>query len=215
MDPDFMESIWWVFKQLWDQGRVYKSYRIMPYSWKLSTPLSNFEAGSNYKDVQDPAITVRAKVLTGADAAWGETHLLIWTTTPWTLPENLAICAGPEIDYAVVRDAKEKVCYVMAEARLEAYYKKAEDFERVASLKGRDLVGWTYEPIFPYFAEYATAGAFRVLNDAFVSTGDGTGLVHMAPAYGEDDFRVCKEAGLNVIVDPLDASCNFTETLPE
>ena len=215
MDPDFMETIWWVFKQLWDQGRVYKSYRIMPYSWKLSTPLSNFEAGSNYKDVQDPAITVRAKVLTGADAAWGETHLLVWTTTPWTLPENLAICAGPEIDYVVVRDAQEKVCYVIAEARLGAYYKKPEEYERVATLKGRDLLGWTFEPIFPYFSEYATAGAFRVLNDAFVSTGDGTGLVHMAPAYGEDDFRVCKEAGLTVIVDPLDASCNFTDTLPE
>ncbi len=217
MDPGFMESIWWVFKQLWEQNRVYKSYRIMPYSWKLSTPLSNFEAGSNYKDVQDPAVTVRAKVLQGADPAWGETGLLIWTTTPWTLPENLAICAGPEIDYAVVRDLSgpEPVCHVMAVARVATYYKKPEEYQILATLKGAALKGWTYEPIFPYFAEYATAGAFRVLNDAFVSTEDGTGLVHMAPAYGEDDFRVCKEAGLNVIVDPLDASCNFTDTLPE
>jgi len=215
MDPDFMESIWWVFKQLWEQGRVYKSYRIMPYSWKLSTPLSNFEAGSNYKDVQDPAITVRAKVLQGADPAWGETSLLIWTTTPWTLPENLAICAGPEVDYVAVRDLADNACFVMAEARVPAYYKKPEEYQILARMKGADLKGWTYEPIFPYFAEYATAGAFRVLNDAFVSTEDGTGLVHMAPAYGEDDFRICKEAGLNVIVDPLDASCNFTATLPE
>ena len=215
MDPGFMESIWWVFKQLWEQGRVYKSYRIMPYSWKLSTPLSNFEAGSNYKDVQDPAVTVRTKVLDGADPAWGETSLLVWTTTPWTLPENLAICAGPEIDYVVVRDVADGRVFVMAEARVGAYYKKPEEYEILARLKGADLKGWTYEPIFPYFAEYATAGAFRVLNDAFVSTGDGTGLVHMAPAYGEDDFRVCKEAGLNVIVDPLDASCNFTDTLSE
>ena len=215
MDPDFMESIWWVFKQLWEQKRVYKSYRIMPYSWKLSTPLSNFEAGNNYKDVQDPAITVRAKVLTGADAAYGETYLLIWTTTPWTLPENLAICAGPEIDYVIVRDTASQVCYVMAEARLEAYYKKAEEYTLVAKLKGADLKGWTYEPIFPYFSKFAEQGAFRVLNDAFVSTGDGTGLVHIAPAYGEDDFRVSKESGLHVIADPLDASCNFTDQLPE
>jgi isoleucyl-tRNA synthetase len=215
MDPAFMESIWWVFKQLWDQGRVYKSYRIMPYSWKLSTPLSNFEAGSNYKDVQDPAVTVRAKVLTGADPAWGETSLLVWTTTPWTLPENLAICAGPEIDYVVVRDTTDNVTFVMAETRVSAYYKKPEEFQILATLKGAALKGWTYEPLFPYFAEYATAGAFRVLNDAFVTTGDGTGLVHMAPAYGEDDFRVCKESGLTVIVDPLDAACNFTDTLPE
>ena len=215
MDPDFMESIWWVFKQLWEQKRVYKSYRIMPYSWKLSTPLSNFEAGNNYKDVQDPAITVRAKVLTGADAAYGETYLLIWTTTPWTLPENLAICAGPEIDYVIVRDTASQVCYVMAEARLEAYYKKAEEYTIVAKLKGADLKGWTYEPIFPYFSKFAEQGAFRVLNDGFVSTGDGTGLVHIAPAYGEDDFRVSKESGLHVIADPLDASCNFTDQLPE
>jgi len=215
MDPDFMESIWWVFKQLWEQKRVYKSYRIMPYSWKLSTPLSNFEAGNNYKDVQDPAITVRAKVLSGADASYGETYLLIWTTTPWTLPENLAICAGPEIDYVIVRDTASQVCYVMAEARLEAYYKKAEEYTIVAKLKGADLKGWTYEPIFPYFSKFAEQGAFRVLNDGFVSTGDGTGLVHIAPAYGEDDFRVSKESGLHVIADPLDASCNFTDQLPE
>ena len=215
MDADFMETIWWVFKQLWNQGRVYKSYRIMPYSWMLSTPLSNFEAGNNYKDVQDPAITVRARVLEGADPAWGETSLLIWTTTPWTLPENLAICAGPEIDYVVVRDLSEERCYVMAAERLEVYYKGGEGCEVIAKLKGSDLKGWTYEPIFPFFADHAKDGAFRVLNDAFVSTEDGTGLVHMAPAYGEDDFRACREAGIEVIVDPLDASCNFTDKLPE
>ncbi len=212
MDTPFMETIWWVFQQLWQQGRIYKSYRIMPYSWKLNTPLSNFEAGSNYKDVQDPAITCRLRVTQGAPAAWGETHLLIWTTTPWTLPENLAVCAGPEIDYVVVRDARERLCYVLAEARLGAIYKQAADYEVVARLKGSDLLGWRYEPLFSYFA--AQANAFRVLNDGFVSTGDGTGLVHMAPAYGEDDFRVCRAAGIG-IVDPLDADCRFTAQVPE
>ena len=217
MEPRFMETIWWIFKKLWEQNRVYKSYRIMPYSWKLSTPLSNFEAGSNYKDVQDPAVTVRTPVLTGSDPAWGKTYLLIWTTTPWTLPENLAICAGADIDYVVVRDLSdsEKACYVMAEARVSALFKKEEDFEIVARMKGSALKDWTYEPLFPYFAEYSKEGAFRVLNDDYVSTGDGVGLVHQAPAYGEDDFRVCKEAGINVIVDPLDASCNFTDKIPE
>ncbi|MBE6391087.1 MAG: isoleucine--tRNA ligase [Lentisphaerae bacterium] len=217
MEPRFMETIWWIFKQLWEQNRVYKSYRIMPYSWKLSTPLSNFEAGSNYKDVQDPAVTVRTPVLSGSDPAWGKTYLLIWTTTPWTLPENLAICAGPDIDYVIVRDLtdEEKVCYVMAEARVPALFKKPEQYETVAKLKGSDLKGWTYEPLFPYYAEHAADGAFRVLNDAYVSTDDGVGLVHQAPAYGEDDFRVCKEAGINIIADPLDASCNFTDKIPE
>jgi len=217
MDASYMESIWWVFKQLWDQGRVYKSYRIMPYSWKLSTPLSNFEAGSNYKDVQDPAVTVRAKVRSGANPEWGATYLLIWTTTPWTLPENLAICAGATVDYAVVRDLTDeaKPCYVMAEARLASIFRKEGTFEIVAKLKGSDLKGWKYEPLFPYFADLEKEGCFTVLNDDYVSTDDGVGLVHIAPAYGEDDFRVCREAGIMAIADPLDASCSFTAQLPE
>jgi isoleucyl-tRNA synthetase len=212
MDPAFMETIWWIFKQLWEQGRVYKSYRIMPYSWKLNTPLSNFEAGNNYKDVQDPAVTCRLRVTSGAQAAWGETYLLIWTTTPWTLPGNLAVCAGPDVAYVVVRDVKDNICYVMAEARLEAYYKKADQYEVVAKLKGSDLLGWQYTPLFPYFADQPKA--FRVLNDAFVTTTDGTGLVHMAPAYGEDDFRVSRAAGIG-IADPLDGECKFTAVTPE
>ena len=217
MDASYMESIWWVFKQLWDQGRVYKSYRIMPYSWKLSTPLSNFEAGSNYKDVQDPAVTVRAKVRSGAKQEWGTTYLLIWTTTPWTLPENLAICAGATVDYVVVRDLTddEKPCYVMAEARLNSIFRKEGAFEIVAKFKGADLKGWKYEPLFPYFAELEKEGCFTVLNDDYVSTDDGVGLVHIAPAYGEDDFRVCREAGIMAIADPLDTSCNFTSQVPE
>ena len=212
MDPAYMETIWWVFKQLWDQGRVYKSYRIMPYSWKLNTPLSNFEAGNNYKDVQDPAVTCRLRITQGAPADWGDSYLLIWTTTPWTLPGNLGVCAGPEIDYVCVRDNKDNDCFVLAEARLAAYYKKPEDYTIVARLKGRDLLGWRYTPLFSYFANQPNA--FRVLNDAFVTTEDGTGLVHMAPAYGEDDFRVCRAAGID-IVDPLDDNCCFTAQVPE
>ena len=217
MDAKYMESIWWVFKQLWNQGRVYKSYRIMPYSWKLSTPLSNFEAGSNYKDVQDPAVTVRAQVTAGADPAWGKTYLLIWTTTPWTLPENLAICAGANVDYVVVRDLTDdaRPCYVMAEARLGSIFRKEGTFEVVAKMKGSSLKGWKYEPLFPYFSDLAAQGCFTVLNDDYVSTDDGVGLVHIAPAYGEDDFRVCREAGITAIADPLDTSCNFTDKVPE
>ena len=212
MNPEFMETIWWVFKELWKQGRVYKSHRIMPYSWKLSTPLSNFEAGSNYKDVQDPAVTCRVKVL-GKD----NVYLLIWTTTPWTLPENLMICAGADIDYVMVRDLTDELrpCYVMAEARLPVYFKKPEQYEIVEKFKGDYLKGWEYEPLFGYFADKRAAGAFRVLNDGYVTTADGTGLVHIAPAYGEDDFRVCKEAGMLEIADPLDSSCAFTDVVPE
>ena len=221
MDFGFMESVWWVFKQLWNQGRVYKSHRIMPYSWKLSTPLSNFEAGSNYKDVQDPTVTVRVKALDGLEKVEGlagsTVYLLIWTTTPWTLPENLMICAGAAIDYVAVRDLTDeaKPVYIMAKARLSTIFKKPEQYEVVAEFKGDALKGVSYEPIFPYFADKRAEGAFRVLNDDYVTTDDGTGLVHIAPAYGEDDFRVCKAAGMNAFADPLDDACAFTDALPE
>ena len=241
MNPEFMETIWWVFKQLWKQGRVYKSHRIMPYSWKLSTPLSNFEAGSNYKDVQDPTVTVRTPVVAfGADRisdlksqisdvggqisklqalkdAGTTIYLLIWTTTPWTLPENLMMCAGAKIDYVAVRDVTDdkKPIYIMAKARLPHIFKKEEQYELVAEFKGTELKGTEYEPIFPYFADKKAEGAFRVLNDDYVTTDDGVGIVHIAPAYGEDDFRVCQEAGMHAIVDPLDQACAFTDQVPE
>ena len=224
MNPEFMETIWWVFKQLWNQGRVYKSHRIMPYSWKLSTPLSNFEAGNNYKDVQDPTVTVRTKALAATSetmksllAAEKTVYLLVWTTTPWTLPENLMICAGASIDYVAVRDLTDesKSVYIMAKARLEHIFKKEGDREIVAEFKGSELKGVEYEPIFPYFADKKAEGAFRVTNDDYVTTDDGVGLVHIAPAYGEDDFRVCKEAGITAFVDPLDDACAFTDAIPE
>ena len=224
MNPEFMETIWWVFKQLWNQGRVYRSHRIMPYSWKLSTPLSNFEAGSNYKDVQDPTVTVRAKALSADSPALASllanesvVYLLVWTTTPWTLPENLAMCAGAKIDYVAVRDLTDeaKPIYLMAKLRLPAIFKKEEQYEIVWEGKGTELKGMTYEPIFPYFADKKAEGAFRVLNDDYVTTDDGVGIVHIAPAYGEDDFRVCKEHGMLALVDPLDDACAFTEAIQE
>ncbi|MGN1326412.1 MAG: isoleucine--tRNA ligase [Candidatus Spyradenecus sp.] len=212
MQPSFMESVWWVFKQLWDQGRIYKSHRIMPYSWKLSTPLSNFEAGSNYKDVQDPAVTVRCRITEGAHSAWGsEAYLLVWTTTPWTLLTNFAICAGPEIDYLAVKDADGAV-YILAESRLTAVFGKNPKVEILEKFKGADLKGIRYEPIFPYYKD--KPNAFVVLTDDYVTTTDGTGLVHNAPAYGEDDFRVCSAAGIT-LEDPMDEGCAFTAPAPE
>ncbi|AKJ64126.1 isoleucine--tRNA ligase [Kiritimatiella glycovorans] len=210
MDRSFMETIWWVFRQLWDQGRIYRAHRIMPYSWKLNTPLSNFEAGRNYQDVQDPAITVRVRLHGGGEleGAWA----LLWTTTPWTLPGNLAVCAGPEIEYALVRDAETHDRYLLAVSRIEAYYPEGEGYEILGRRSGRELEGLTYEPLFDYFADHP--GAFRVLTDEFVTTGEGTGLVHMAPAYGEDDYRICRKAGID-LVDPLDADCRFTAEVPE
>ncbi|MFO1523201.1 MAG: isoleucine--tRNA ligase [Kiritimatiellia bacterium] len=212
MDPTFMETIWWVFKQLWEQGRIYKDHRIMPYSWKLTTPLSNFEAGNNYQQVQDPAVTLRFKLLDDTPGGGLPVYALAWTTTPWTLPANLALCAGPDIDYVVVKDPQEDCAYLLAEARLGAYYKKPEEIQVLARKKGADLAGLRYEPLLPYFA--GRPNCFRMLVDGFVSTGDGTGIVHIAPAYGEDDHRVGKAAGIE-LVDPLDADAKFTSAVPD
>jgi isoleucyl-tRNA synthetase len=220
MDATFMESVWWVFKQLWEQQRVYKAHRIMPYSWKLTTPLSNFEAGNSYKDVQDPAITVKFKLkqVMNVDGIERTAYVLAWTTTPWTLPENLALCLGPEVRYEFVEDQKNKEIYLIAHDRFDAIYKNSKDALSISIdgkgslLTGRELAGLEYEPLFPYFAGHANS--FRLLTDAFVSTGDGTGIVHLAPAYGEDDYRVCKAAGI-AIVDPLDEEAKFTDRVPE
>ena len=209
MDKTFMETIWWVFSQLWEQDRIYKAHRIMPYSWKLNTPLSNFEAGRNYQDVQDPAITVRVKLI---DFEFENASALIWTTTPWTLPSNLAICAGPEIDYVALEDLDSNQIFVLAEARISTYYKKEEEYKILKKYKGSDLKGIKYEPMFDYFSD--NPNSFQILNDDFVSTEDGTGIVHMAPAYGEDDYRICCKADIP-LVDPLDEDCKFTSRVPD
>ncbi|MFH0920458.1 MAG: isoleucine--tRNA ligase [Fibrobacterota bacterium] len=207
MDRSFMESVWWVFRQIWDKGRIYRAHRVMPYSWALTTPLSNFEANANYKDVQDPSITIRFKLIGRVDE-----YLLCWTTTPWTLPGNLGVCVGPDIDYVKIRDNITGVFYYLAEARLAAHYKNAADYEIMERMKGNALYGMSYEPLFPYFKD--RANAFRVLNDAFVTTEDGTGLVHMAPAYGEDDYRVCTAENI-ALADPLDDGACFTAGVPD
>ena len=177
MDASFMESIWWVFSRLWEQGRIYKAHRIMPYSWKLNTPLSNFEAGRNYQNVQDPAITVQIQLL---DFEMNDVCLLIWTTTPWTLPSNLAVCVGPDIDYAVIKDNQTNRKFLLATTRLSTYFKEESEYEILKTFKGSSLEGYKYKPIFDDFSNHPNA--FQILNDAFVSTEDGTGIVHMAPA---------------------------------
>ncbi len=206
MDRDFMESIWWVFKQLWDKGLVYEGYKILPYCPRCATPLSNFEANQGYRDVTDPAITIRFKAL-DADRTW----FLAWTTTPWTLPSNLALAVGPDIDYVEVRDGDDN--FILAESRLGAYYGSSLP-EVVWRGKGRELAGRRYEPLFDYFAGLAEKGAFRVITADYVSTGDGTGIVHTAPGFGEDDAAACKAAGIPEVC-PIDEECRFTAEIPD
>ncbi len=208
MDLSFMESVWWVFAELWKKGLVYQGRRVMPYSWRLSTPLSNFEAGLDYRSVDDPALTVR---LTLDEPVEGKkASLLIWTTTPWTLPSNLGVAVKDDIDY-VVADHEDGQRYVLAKDLLTQTL--GEKATVVATLKGKDLIGKTYVPLFPFFASRKAKGAFRVIHSAHVTTTDGTGLVHMAPAFGEDDFAACQANGIE-LVDPVDAEGNFTAEVP-
>src|SRR5215471_14280701 len=211
MDPSFMESVWWVLKQLWDQGRIYRAHRVVPYSWKLATPLSNLEATKNYQDIQDPAITVRVRLHDDLGTG-GPVYILAWTTTPWTLISNLALCVGPDIAYEVVKEESSGDSYLLASERIPAYYKDRSGITTVATFRGRDLVGKTYPPIFSYFADHKSS--FRVVADGYVSTSEGTGIVHQAPAYGEDDYRICRREGID-LVDPLDEECKFTAQIPE
>ncbi len=206
MDLSFMESVWWVFAELWKKGLVVKGHRVMPYSWRLSTALSNFEAGLDYRDVDDPALTVRFALkepLLGKAAS-----LLVWTTTPWTLPSNLAVAVNDALPY-VIADHEDGQRYVVAQALVASVL--GEKATIVGTLTGKDLVGKTYSPLFPFFATHANS--FRVIPSGHVTTEDGTGLVHMAPAYGEDDYEACKKAGI-ALVDPVDASGNFTAEVP-
>jgi isoleucyl-tRNA synthetase len=203
MDLTFMESTWWVFKSIWDKGLIYQGNKIVPYSPVLQTALSNFEAGQNYQDIQDPAISILFRTIKDSN-----TYLAAWTTTPWTLPSNLSLCVHPEIEYVKVKDLEKNIFIIMARSRLEAY-KKIFKFEEVESMTGAELKGMQYEPLFPYYADLSSKGYFVVLNDEYVTTSDGTGIVHQAPGFGEDDNRVMKAAGLTEVVVPLDSSAKF------
>ncbi|MBY0515998.1 MAG: isoleucine--tRNA ligase [Bacteriovoracaceae bacterium] len=204
MDPEFMESVWWVFKSIWDKGLIYQGNKIVPYSPALQTALSNFEATQNYQDIQDPAVTILFKSLKDP-----KTFFMAWTTTPWTLPSNLGLCVHPEVTYVKFHDTENDRFLILAEARVEAYQKQLKG-EVVETFPGATLKGQKYEPLFPFFSSMAKDGYFTMFNDEYVTTTDGTGIVHQAPAHGEDDMRVMKAAGLREVVSPLDAAGKFT-----
>lgn len=209
MDLTFMESVWWVFKQLWDKGLVYEGYKVMPFSAKLGTPLSNFEAGENYREVDDPALTVSFPV-----EGEVETYLLAWTTTPWTVISNLAVMAGPEIEYVKLEDLVQNKKYILAKSCIPHYYKSEEEYRILETFKGEELKGVRYYPVFDYFKDRATQGAFRVIMADEVDLEEGTGLVHSAPAFGEVDFYACQKAEIELVC-PVDNNGRFTEDVPE
>ncbi|XP_061947638.1 isoleucine--tRNA ligase, cytoplasmic-like isoform X2 [Populus nigra] len=214
MDLKFMESVWWVFSKLFEKGLVYKGFKVMPYSTGCKTVLSNFEVQQNYKDVPDPEIMVTFPIVDDPHNA----AFVAWTTTPWTLPSNLALCVNGNFDYIKVRNKYTGKVYVVAECRLSALpvekpkstangpaggskisnsktkSGKAENlmdsYDLLEKVKGNELVNKKYEPLFNYFMEFSDT-AFRVVADDYVTDDSGTGIVHCAPAFGEEDYRVC------------------------
>jgi isoleucyl-tRNA synthetase len=210
MDLSYMESVIWAFEQLWKKGLLYEGTRVLAYSWAAQTPVSNFETrlDDSFRERQDPAITVRFELEPAGDPA--PTELWAWTTTPWTLPSNLALAVGPALEYAVFEREGRRV--ILGAACAEKYAKELAGAERVGTLAGRELVGRRYRPLFPYFAK--TPNAFRVLAGAFVDVAEGTGVVHMAPGFGEDDLELCKSAGIPTVV-PVDDEGRFTAEVPD
>ncbi|MGW7680371.1 isoleucine--tRNA ligase [Kribbella sp. NPDC054772] len=211
LNRDYMESVIWAFKTLYDKGLVYEGLRVLPYCWNDETPLSNHELRMDddvYQPRQDPSVTVAVELETGE-------RLLAWTTTPWTLPSNLAMAVGPDVDYVVVNDSEGRPT-ILAEARLAAYTSPHGDMpglgdEVLRRLKGSDLIGRRYTPLFDFLAD--TPNAFQVIAAEHVTTDDGTGVVHMAPAYGEEDQLACDAAGIPTVLT-VDDGALFTSLVP-
>lgn len=207
LDTDYMESVLWAFKTLHDKGLVYEGFRVLAYCFRCETPLSNTETRMDdvYRDRTDPALTVTFQLETGEKIA-------VWTTTPWTLPSNLALAVGPDIEYAILEKDGEKL--ILGAGRVPAYAKELEGFEQVGTVLGRDLAGRRYTPLFDFLVEQAGPNAFQVLAADYVTTEDGTGVVHQAPAFGEDDQTVCNAAGIPTIVT-VDEHTRFTALVPD
>jgi isoleucyl-tRNA synthetase len=206
LDVSYMESVMWAFQQLWEKGLVYQGFKVLPYCWRCETPLSNHELrmdDDTYAERQDPSVTVRFKLETGE---W----LLAWTTTPWTLPSNLACAVGADISYVVTEKDGER--YILARDRQAAYERELENAAVVGTLTGAELAGRRYEPLLPYLA--GTENAFRVIVSDDVTTEDGTGVVHMAPAYGEADALACSAAGIPTVLT-VDDQGRFTAVVPD
>lgn len=215
MDAKYMESVWWAFKQIYDKDLVYRGSRIMPFSTACNTVLSNFEAGSNYKDTKDPALFVTFPLVEDPD-----TSMIAWTTTPWTLPSNLALAVNPEFTYLKIKDEEKEKIYIVAEARLKDTLKQANIKKHtvLGQMKGQDLVGKAYVPLFNYFEKMKETNCFTVVAAKFVSADAGTGVVHCAPGFGEDDFKACTEAGLvqpGKLVMPMDDDGRFLPSVSD
>ena len=222
LDVTYMESVIWAFKTLYDKGLAYEGYRVLPYCWRDETPLSNHELRMDddvYADRQDPALTVLLPLI-DAPGDLADASVLIWTTTPWTLPSNLAAAVGPQIEYSVIVPSAGVFAgrkLVIASGRVASYAREltpdeGDKLETVATVQGTDLAGLRYVPPFDYFA--GRDNAHQILAADFVSTEDGTGIVHLAPAFGEEDMAVCAAADIEPVI-PIDSKGRFTAEVPD
>lgn len=212
MDLSFMESVWNIFKELFRKNLIYRGYKVMPFSTTCSTPLSNFEANQNYKEVSDPSALVVFPLI---EPFLGyELSLVAWTTTPWTLPSNCALVVNPSFSYGIF-EHKGKF-YAMNEKRIREYFKDAKVLKRVS---GSDLDGLEYEQPFRYFESYREQGFFRVITSGFVTDTDGTGIVHCAPGFGEEDYNVFVDKGLirknDLVPCPVDENGRYTDEVKD
>ena len=210
MDISYMESVIWAFKELWKKGLIYEKDRVMPYSWKAETPISNFETrlDNSYREREDPAVTVKFRL--DEEAKFTNTSILIWTTTPWTLPSNLAVAVNSELDYVLISNESEKL--IIGEFALSKYDNELSGYRVEEKIKGSDLVGLKYCPVFNYFVKQPNA--FKVLSAEFVNTEEGTGIVHMAPGFGEDDQAICEDNDIKTVC-PVDSRGQFTSEISD
>lgn len=213
MDKNFMESCWWAFKELYAKGLVYRSSRVMPYSNGCNTVLSNFEANMNYMDVKDPSIMATFPLVSSPD-----TSLIAWTTTPWTLPSNLALAVGENLDYVKIKHGEDKFLIFNKDLMPKIVKDlKLKNPEVVEEMKGSALCGLEYEPLFTYFENMKATGCFKVYPGDFVTATEGTGIVHCAP-FGVDDFALYLKFGLvnpENPPDPVDENGMFNEKAPD
>ncbi|MBN32955.1 MAG: isoleucine--tRNA ligase [Dehalococcoidia bacterium] len=210
MDISYMESVIWAFKELWKKGLIYEKDRVMPYSWKAETPISNFETrlDNSYREREDPAVTVKFRL--DEETKFTNTSILIWTTTPWTLPSNLAVAVNSELDYVLISNESEKL--IIGEFALSKYDNELSGYRVEEKIKGSDLVGLKYCPVFNYFVKQPNA--FKVLSAEFVNTEEGTGIVHMAPGFGEDDQAICEDNDIKTVC-PVDSRGQFTSEISD
>lgn len=217
MEPWYMESIWWVFKELAKKDLIYQGEKVLPYCIRCATALSNFEATQGYVDRQDTTATVKFQALGLKHLDDKPIYFLAWTTTPWTLPSNLALAVGADITYILIRDLATEEQYILAEDALARYYHVAEGaeptYEVLDTYKGESLVGIRYIPLFPFFESKESDGAFKVFEAAYVTTTDGTGIVHLAP-YGEEDHKILSEKGVGIVHSVDEAGLFVPEVVP-